>query len=275
MLRILGRATSINVRKVVWTCAEIGQQYELEEWGSGIRDTNDPAFLALNPNALVPVILDGDFVLWESNSICRYLASSRNRADILPTTPAARARVEQWMDWQATELNTSWRFAFMSLVRKSPAFSDHAAVAARVRDWNRNMTLLDRRLEQSGAFVVGQDFTLADVVIGLSTHRWFSTPMVASAIAEFPRTPADERRYEFGSSDAKVAGGYVRICLRCVDGAGHALLEVVVEGDDRVHTPGSAAFSFPVWAADVDRFVERLRVIDRARKGEAALPAAD
>jgi hypothetical protein len=97
----------------------------------------------------------------------------------------------------------------------------------------------------------------------------------ASAIAEFPRTPADERRHEFGSSDAKVAGGYVRICLRCVDGAGHALLEIVVEGDDRLYTPGSAAFSFPVWAADLDRFVERLRVIERARKGEAALPATD
>jgi glutathione S-transferase len=190
MLRILGRATSINVRKVLWTCAEIGQQYELEEWGSGFRDTNDPAFLALNPNALVPVILDGDFVLWESNSICRYLASSRNRPDLLPTAPAPRARVEQWMDWQATELNTAWRSAFMSLVRNSPAFSDRAAVAASVRDWNRNMTLLDRRLEQSGAFVVGQDFTLADVAIGLSTHRWFSTPM------ERPALPHVEQYYE-------------------------------------------------------------------------------
>jgi glutathione S-transferase len=177
MLRILGKATSINVRKVLWTCAELGQEYDLEEWGSGFRDTSAPAFLALNPNALVPVILDDDFVLWESNTICRYLAASRNRLDLLPAAPAERARVEQWMDWQATELNTSWRYAFVSLVRKISAYSDPAAVDASIRAWNRNMALLDEQLARSGAFVVGRDFTLADVVLGLSTHRWFSTPM--------------------------------------------------------------------------------------------------
>jgi glutathione S-transferase len=190
MLRILGKATSINVRKVLWTCAELGQQHELEQWGRGFRDTNDAAFLTLNPNALVPVILDDDFVLWESNSICRYLASSRNRPDLLPTNPAARARVEQWMDWQATQLNTAWRYSFMSLVRKSPAYSDPSAVEASVREWNRCMTLLDRQLAQSGAFLLGRDFTLADVVVGLSTHRWFSTPI------ERPVLPHVERYYE-------------------------------------------------------------------------------
>lgn len=183
MLRILGKATSINVRKVLWTCAEIGEAYELEPWGSGFRDTNDPAFLALNPNALVPVAIDGDLVLWESNTICRYLAASRGRADLLPRSDTERARVEQWMDWQATELNTAWRYAFMSLVRNSAAYSDPAAVAASTRDWNRAMTLLDRQLAKSGAFVVGRDFTLADVVVGLSTHRWFSTPIERPALA--------------------------------------------------------------------------------------------
>lgn len=78
----------------------------------------------------------------------------------------------------------------MSAVRKSPAFSDPAAVAASVQAWNRMMTLLDRQLEKTGAFVVGQDLTLADVVIGLSTHRWFSTPM------ERPALPHVARYYE-------------------------------------------------------------------------------
>ena len=80
-------------------------------------------FLALNPNALVPVITDEDFVLWESNSICRYLASSMERWDLLPRSPKPKAHVEQWMDWQATELNNSWRYAFMALVRKNPSFN--------------------------------------------------------------------------------------------------------------------------------------------------------
>ena len=183
MLRILGKSTSINVRKVLWTCTELGQPYELEQWGSGFRDTSDSAFLALNPNALVPVMVDDDFVLWESNSICRYLASTRSRTDLLPASPAARARVEQWMDWQATQLNSSWRYAFMSLIRRSPAHTDPTAVQVSIRDWNRGMALLDGQLAQSGAFVVGDGFTLADIVIGLSVHRWFSTPMERPALA--------------------------------------------------------------------------------------------
>jgi glutathione S-transferase len=183
MLRILGKSTSINVRKVLWTCAEIGIDYAHEDWGAGFRDTNEPAFLALNPNALVPVIVDDDFVLWESNSICRYLAASRNRPDLLPSEAAPRARVEQWMDWQSAELNPAWRYAFMSLIRKSPAFADSAAVQASVRDWNGKMALLDDQLARSGAYVLGQDFTLADVVLGLSVHRWFSTPIERPVLA--------------------------------------------------------------------------------------------
>lgn len=75
MLTVLGKATSINVRKVMWTCEELGIPFTLEEWGTGFRPTDDPNFLALNPNAMVPVIQDKGFVLWESNSIIRYLAN--------------------------------------------------------------------------------------------------------------------------------------------------------------------------------------------------------
>ena len=76
MLRILGKSTSINVRKILWLCSELSLVYELEEWGIEGRDLNKSEFLELNPNAQVPIIVDRDFVLWESNSICRYLALS-------------------------------------------------------------------------------------------------------------------------------------------------------------------------------------------------------
>lgn len=177
MLEILGRSTSINVRKVLWTCAELGLPCQHTEWGAGELSLRDPAFVALNPNALVPVIRDGELVLWESNTICRYLAAKAARSDLLPAEPGARARVEQWMDWQAAELNTAWRHAFMGLVRKSPVFADPALIDASVQAWNRHMTLLDEVLRSSGAFVTGAGFTLADVVLGLATHRWYMTPM--------------------------------------------------------------------------------------------------
>ena len=190
-LRILGKASSINVRKVLWTCAELGLAFEREDWGSGLRSTQEPAFLALNPNGLVPVLVDGDTVLWESNTICRYLAGREQRHDLLPAEPQARARVEQWMDWQATELNTAWRYAFLALVRQSPAHRDAAALAASAAEWNRLMTLLDRQLEGSGGFVVaGTGFTLADVVLGLSTNRWRMT------LPERPALPAVDAWFE-------------------------------------------------------------------------------
>jgi glutathione S-transferase len=177
MLKILGRSSSINVRKVLWTCGEMGIPFEQEAWGIGFRGTDAPEFRALNPNALVPVIKDGAFVLWESNTICRYLAARDARTDLLPSAPAARAIVEQWMDWQGGELNNAWRYAFMALVRKSAAHADAAATAASVASWNRHMALLDERLERTGAWVAGAAFTLADIVIGLAVHRFMRTPI--------------------------------------------------------------------------------------------------
>lgn len=177
MLELLGRPSSINVRKVLWTCAELGLAYRHSEWGSGDLHLSDPAFLALNPNGLVPVIRDGDNVLWESNTICRYLAAKAAREDLLPANPLGRAGVEQWMDWQATELNTAWRYAFMALVRKSPAHTDKPSIEASVRSWNRHMTILDQALAATGAYVTGPGFTLADVVLGLSVNRWITSPI--------------------------------------------------------------------------------------------------
>ena len=190
MLKVLGKPTSINVRKVLWTCEEIGRPIELEPYGSGFQPVDTPAFRALNPNAQVPVIVDGDLVLWESNTICRYLAGRARREDLLPTEPAARARVEQWMDWQATDLNSAWRYAFMALVRRSAAHQDATAIAASVAEWNRLMGIADAQLARTGAFIAGEAFTLADVVVGLSTHRWFMAPI------ERPALPAVQDYYE-------------------------------------------------------------------------------
>lgn len=186
MISLLGRPTSINVRKVLWTLAELGLPFEHQPEWAGERSVRGPAFLALNPNGLVPVLRDGDLVLWESNTICRYLAGRERRTDLLPAEPAPRALVERWMDWQATELNSAWRHAFMALVRKDPRFDDPAQVAASNAAWNRQMALLDAQLAQTGLHVAGAAFTLADIVLAVSAHRWRSTPM------EKPPLPAVE-----------------------------------------------------------------------------------
>jgi glutathione S-transferase len=168
-LRVLGRTASINVRKVLWTCAELDLPFEQVE--------SDPRLLARNPNAMVPVIRDGEFVLWESNAICRYLAARDPHGTLLPQDPQPRALVEQWMDWQSAELNPAWRYAFVGLVRKHADFQDPALIAASVAAWNRHMTLLDGHFAAGGQFITGEFFTLADVVIGLATHRWLLSPI--------------------------------------------------------------------------------------------------
>ena len=117
MLELYGKPTSINVRKVLWLCA--GLDLDVRHHAAPDADL----LRGLNPNMQVPVLREGGFVLWESNSICRYLATRAGRYDLLPAEPQARSRVEQWMDWQATDLNTAWRHVFMAFVCRacSPA----------------------------------------------------------------------------------------------------------------------------------------------------------
>jgi len=176
MLRLLGRTSSINVRKALWTAAETQMDFILEdEWG-GRRCTEDQEFQAINPNRLVPVLVTEDGPLWESNSICRYLATIANRSDLLPSSAFARADVEKWMDWQATDLNTAWRPAFMALVREDSTFSN-TDILRSIDTWNAMMLLLEKRLADTASFVTGDTFTLADIVLGLSVQRWLLTPM--------------------------------------------------------------------------------------------------
>jgi glutathione S-transferase len=179
MLTIIGKPTSINVRKVLWTCVELDLPFTREDW----REEH----AALNPNRMVPVLADGDFTLWESNTICRYLCTRAGNDALLPREARARARVEQWMDWQATELNTAWRYPFMALVRASPAHTDPAQIAAGVAGWNRHVGILEAQLAATGAYVAGEGFTLADIVIGLSLNRWSMTPM---ARPDYPQVAA-------------------------------------------------------------------------------------
>ncbi|WP_431049716.1 glutathione S-transferase C-terminal domain-containing protein [Roseateles sp. L2-2] len=191
-LRVLGRAASINVRKVLWVGVELGLDLQREDC-----DVKAEAFRALNPNAMMPVLIDetdtagqagAPFSMWESNSICRHLARREGRVDLLPDEPRQGALVEMWMDWQGGELNNSWRYAFMGTVRKSAQHQDVALIDASVANWNRHMAMLDAQLVRAGGpFVLGETFTLADVVLGLSAHRWRAAPI---AHADLPAVEA-------------------------------------------------------------------------------------
>jgi glutathione S-transferase len=187
MLQILGKASSINVRKVLWACAELNLPFEREDWGSGFKATDAPEFVALNPNAMVPVIRDGEFVLWESNSIIRYLAGRYDGEFLYPGDPCERAKCDQWIDWQASEMNRAWSYAFLALVRRSPAHQDRQQIALSCANWAKHIAIVDRQLETTGAFIAGPKFSLADIPIALSINRWLETPL---RHADFPALTA-------------------------------------------------------------------------------------
>lgn len=172
-LRVLGRANSFNVRKVLWTCDEIGIPYAREDWGRGYRSTQDPEFRALNPTGQVPVVIDGSLVLRESNTIIRYLADKHGAEVLYPSDLAQRARVEQWMDWCAYDVTHALRGAFLGGQLREPPWSNEWFVSQGREDLIALMRFLDAHLSGNGPYVTGAAFTLADIPVGLTVNRWF------------------------------------------------------------------------------------------------------
>ncbi len=171
MLKIWGRANSINVQKVLWVADEIGIPYTRVDIGGPFGGNREPAYLALNPNGLVPTIEDDGVVLWESNSIARYLAASRN-SPLVPADPKLRAEAERWMDWQLTSLGGMTPI-FWGLIRTPAEKRDPAAIeAARVQvagAW----AILDAHLKGRD-FVAGPALTVGDIPVGCMAYRWFN-----------------------------------------------------------------------------------------------------
>jgi glutathione S-transferase len=172
MLRVYGRANSINVRKVLWMLGELNLPCEREDWGRGFRPTSDPVFRTINPVGVVPVIDDDGFRLRESNTIVRYLAEKHGRADLYPKDLQQRASVESWMDWASTELAEGMRPVFHALVVKNPAYAGMVDGASKT--WAAQMQVLDDHLASSGPFVTGSAFTVGDIPVGLVVNRWYS-----------------------------------------------------------------------------------------------------
>lgn len=191
MLEIYGRANSINVRKVLWMCGELGLAYERTDWGRGFRATSEPEFRSVSDFGVVPVIVDDGFVLRESNTIVRYLATKHGRDDLYPKGLRERATVEQWMDWASTDLYQGVRPVFLGLVVRMAPYKDQPEVIkAAGREWNGQMERLDRHLAASGPYVTGARFTIADIPVGLTVNRW------AAIDFEKPALPAVSAYYE-------------------------------------------------------------------------------
>ena len=175
-LQVWGRMSSINVRKVVWTLQHLGLPFERTDAGMAFGVVQTPAYRALNPNALVPTLQDGEMVLWESNAIVRYLCARYGaHTSLYPTDLAQRADADRWMDWQQTTLNRASGPAFVQWVRTPEAQRQPAVIAKSVADTEPLFTLLDAHLAQR-PFMAGEHLTMADIPLACEVHRWVNLP---------------------------------------------------------------------------------------------------
>lgn len=176
MIKLWGRLSSINVQKAVWALEELGLAYERIDAGGAFGLNDTPAYRRLNPNGLVPTLEHDGFVLWESNAIVRYLADRFGAGSLLPRDPRVRASADRWMDWQATAITPAMRDAFLHLVRTPAEQRDAELIARSAAETERNAGILDAHLE-SHPYVAGDAFTMGDIAVGASVHRWLNMPL--------------------------------------------------------------------------------------------------
>lgn len=170
-MRVLGRITSINVRKTLWLADELALNYEHEVWGLPDKDPNVPKFLSLNPNGMVPVLQDEGLILWESHAISRYL-SEKFDDRFVPKDIGQRALMNQWLDWQISDLSPKSLYAVLGLVRKLPGYDDPIKQDESLKAWSQKMHILEQVLSDGRTHIVGDHFTLADISLTLSIFRW-------------------------------------------------------------------------------------------------------
>ena len=176
MLRILGRDTSSNVRKVLWACDELDIPFEREDIGGQHGGNDTASFRALNPNGLVPVIIDDEFVTWESNSCVRYLAAKHGAGALYPEDLQTRAVAERWMDWQVTTVSPAMIPVFRGMIRTAPEDRDMTVIDKGRAALSEKMAIVNDALADR-PYLAGDAFTMGDIPIGIAAWRWFNMPI--------------------------------------------------------------------------------------------------
>lgn len=189
-LTVWGRSSSFNLQKVMWLVGELELPHEHIQAGGDYGGLDTPEFLAMNPHGRVPVIRDGDTIVWESQTILRYLAATYGGDRFWSESAAARSLAERWMDWSACSLQPDFlNGVFWGFYRTPPEHRDMRAVNAAVARCTSHMRLLDRILADT-PYLAGATLTLADIPAGTALFRYFGLEI------ERPDVPNVARWYE-------------------------------------------------------------------------------
>ncbi len=170
-LKVWGRNNSNNVQKVLWCAAELGLAVDRVDAGGPFGGLDTAEYRAMNPNALIPVIDDDGFVLWEANSIVRYLAAKHDTGGLYPTDLQVRADAERWMDWQTNTYWPAFFNAFWGVLRTPPDQQDPAQIAASASATGDLTRILDGYLAGRD-YVAGDRLTVGDIPIGVAVDHF-------------------------------------------------------------------------------------------------------
>ncbi|HEY4041591.1 MAG TPA: glutathione S-transferase family protein [Rhodopila sp.] len=162
---------TVNCRKVIAGLDLIGAEYELVHVDYFKAEQRSPAYVALNPNASLPTLVDGDFVLWESNAILQYAADKVGAATCYPTDLRVRSDINRWLLWEAAHWFPSC-YVYMvencvkPLLQAEP---DLAALEAQDATFHKLAAILDARLATS-RWIAGPNPTIADIALAAPSH---------------------------------------------------------------------------------------------------------
>lgn len=202
MLKIWGRANSTNVKKVLWIVEELDLVHQRIDAGGAYGVVNDPAYRAMNPNGLVPVLEDGDVVLWESNTIVRYLVNRYGDDTLKLTDPVAQAQAEKWMDWTTSSFAGAFRDLFWGMVRTPEDQRDMTKINAALESVGKLFAIVDATLAKQ-PYLSGEEFGIGDIPLGCFAYGWFEMPI------ERPALPHLEAWY----NRLKTRGAYQRAVM--------------------------------------------------------------
>ena len=176
MITIWGRRNSSNVMPVMWAIGELGLEHERRDIGGSFGGLTTAEFGAINPNRKIPVLQDGDFTLWESNAIVRYLARKYGKGTLLPDTDETAALADQWMDWHRATLSPPLASVFYATIRTEAPFRDATAIDKLTAQIDAALSILEAHMA-GREYVIGAAFSMADLPLGAAAYRYFNMPL--------------------------------------------------------------------------------------------------
>ncbi|MGY6275270.1 glutathione S-transferase family protein [Methylomonas sp. MgM2] len=172
MIKLWGRRNAYNVQKVSWALGELDLLYEHIEVGGGFGGLDQADFLAMNPNGRIPVLADDGFVIWESNSIVRYLCATYSQNHLWLESPAERSLADRWMDWELATFQDDFLDLFWGFYRTPEVLRNQQRIQQAAERCEKHLALLDAHLA-SQAFLAGDAFTMGDIPVATSLYRYF------------------------------------------------------------------------------------------------------